>query len=150
MKKIYLYPFLFFIPLLVDRLTKFFMWNYCVQGCTISHFISFDMILNRGVSWGMFHSSNSSIFLGVTVVIISMILLFTIYTLRCVQQGICSGAEFLVLSGAISNVIDRFLYGGVLDFILFSCGRWSFPYFNIADVVIVVGIGVMVIHSLRK
>ena len=46
----------------------------------------------------------------------------------------------LVLGGAIGNLIDRFLYGAVVDFVLFHAGRWQFPAFNLADSAITLGV----------
>ncbi len=46
----------------------------------------------------------------------------------------------LVLGGAIGNVIDRMLYGYVVDFILFHYQAWSYPAFNVADSAITVGV----------
>jgi signal peptidase II len=49
-------------------------------------------------------------------------------------------AEIMVLAGAISNVIDRAFYQGVIDFVHLHIGDWSWPIFNVADVAIVCGI----------
>lgn len=48
--------------------------------------------------------------------------------------------EILVFAGAISNLVDRVLYGAVLDFIELYVGRWSWPVFNVADSLIVCGV----------
>ena len=56
-------------------------------------------------------------------------------------------AEVAVIAGASSNIIDRFWYGGVVDFILLEYEQWSWPLFNVADIVIVGGIIVMVFNS---
>ena len=45
----------------------------------------------------------------------------------------------LVLGGALGNLIDRTLYGYVVDFLLFHWGQWSFPAFNVADSAITCG-----------
>ena len=49
--------------------------------------------------------------------------------------------EALVLSGAVSNFIDRLYYGAVVDFIDCYVAHWHWPTFNVADACIVVGIG---------
>lgn len=50
----------------------------------------------------------------------------------------------LVLSGAVGNVWDRLRYGYVVDFIYFHIGKaFSWPIFNIADILIAVGVGLM-------
>jgi signal peptidase II len=56
----------------------------------------------------------------------------------------------LILGGAIGNVIDRVLYGKVIDFLLFHWGRWSFPAFNVADSAITVGAVLFVLDELRR
>jgi signal peptidase II len=56
----------------------------------------------------------------------------------------------LVLGGAIGNVIDRVLYGKVVDFIDFSIGRFHWPAFNVADSALTIGIIVIFLTSLLK
>ena len=45
----------------------------------------------------------------------------------------------LILGGAVGNLIDRFLFGRVVDFFHFSIGQYSWPVFNVADSCITVG-----------
>jgi signal peptidase II len=54
---------------------------------------------------------------------------------RALQLGLA-----LVLGGALGNVIDRVLYGYVVDFILFYYQDWSYPAFNVADSAITCGV----------
>lgn len=54
----------------------------------------------------------------------------------------------LVLGGAIGNVIDRFLEGRVTDFIDFYIGSWHYATFNIADIAISVGAGLLILSEL--
>jgi signal peptidase II len=46
----------------------------------------------------------------------------------------------LVLGGAIGNLIDRVLYGYVVDFVLLYWRSWSYPAFNVADAAITLGV----------
>jgi signal peptidase II len=57
--------------------------------------------------------------------------------------------EVIVLAGGISNLIDRALYQGVIDFIALSWGPLSWPVFNVADVCIVFGVFLMGISVYR-
>lgn len=150
MKKNIKYLLLFFVPLLIDRVTKYLILTYDVPQFLGTTFVSCDLVFNRGISWGIFHSSWPPIFWGVTVAIMAVVCAFALYTFSCWRQGRCTGGEFLILSGAVSNIIDRFLYGGVLDFISISWGLWSFPLFNSADVVIWIGICVLIIRGARS
>ena len=52
----------------------------------------------------------------------------------------------LVIAGGISNLLDRILNGGVIDFIAIT----SFPIFNIADIIIVIGWFLVIASTIRK
>ena len=54
----------------------------------------------------------------------------------------------LVLGGAIGNVIDRLLYGHVVDFLDFYVGQWHWPTFNVADSAITIGVAILIIDGL--
>lgn len=54
----------------------------------------------------------------------------------------------LLLGGAIGNLIDRVLYGYVVDFILLYYGEWSYPAFNVADSAITVGVVLVLFDGL--
>lgn len=60
-------------------------------------------------------------------------------------MGLC-----LVLGGALGNVIDRVLYGSVVDFVYFNYERWYFPAFNVADSAITVGAGLLIADSVLE
>lgn len=55
-----------------------------------------------------------------------------------------------ILGGAIGNVIDRLLYGEVIDFLLFYWRDWAWPAFNVADSCITVGVIGLLWASWRK
>jgi signal peptidase II len=54
----------------------------------------------------------------------------------------------LILGGAVGNVIDRLIYGHVIDFIDVYYGDWHWPAFNIADSAITVGAAFLIVDSL--
>ena len=55
----------------------------------------------------------------------------------------------LMLGGALGNVIDRVLFGHVIDFIRVHYEQWYFPVFNVADSAITVGFGLYILDNLR-
>ncbi len=59
-------------------------------------------------------------------------------------------AYALILGGAIGNLIDRVLYGYVVDFIDFYVGSWHWPAFNIADSAICIGAGLMILDAFMQ
>lgn len=56
----------------------------------------------------------------------------------------------LILGGALGNVIDRFAYGHVVDFLLFYWRDWFYPAFNVADSAITAGAGLLILDSFRR
>ena len=60
-----------------------------------------------------------------------------------------ASAWALVLGGALGNLIDRILYGYVIDFLDVYYGDWHWPAFNVADSAITVGVAMLLLDSLR-
>ncbi len=62
-------------------------------------------------------------------------------------QGVLAAGLALVAAGALGNVIDRVWHGYVLDFISVHYGEWYFPAFNIADIAITIGAGLLILDA---
>ncbi|BBA35349.1 signal peptidase II [Methylocaldum marinum] len=60
-----------------------------------------------------------------------------------------AAAWALVLGGALGNLIDRVIYGYVIDFLDVFYGEWHWPPFNVADSAITIGVAMLLIDSLR-
>jgi signal peptidase II len=54
----------------------------------------------------------------------------------------------LVLSGAIGNVMDRLMFGYVVDFLDFDLGFYRWPTFNVADIAIFIGAAMIILASI--
>jgi signal peptidase II len=59
-----------------------------------------------------------------------------------------AAAWALVLGGALGNLIDRIAYGYVIDFLGVFYQDWHFPYFNVADSAITVGVAFLLVDAL--
>jgi len=143
-KNIYGYLFLGALIFILDRISKMAALAWCADSTHIvNQFLSFEVVFNRGISWGMFHSASNSVFVFVSLIIavITAGLCWHAY-----QQYLCGNsifAEVCIIAGSVSNLIDRVVYSGVIDFIILSYGNLSWPVFNIADAVIVFGVGML-------
>ena len=142
---------LFLLTLGADRLTKLWALDRLVNN-QIALFPGCNFILawNKGVSWSMF--SNSSpvqhyVLLGFIVLVITW---FAGYTVWRSYHGHRVWLEALILGGAVSNLVDRFLYGAVIDFIQLYLPVYSFPVFNIADACIVLGVFGLLFMTIRS
>ncbi len=59
-----------------------------------------------------------------------------------------AAALALVVGGALGNVVDRLVYGHVIDFLDFYVSHWHWPTFNVADSAITVGVTVLILDGL--
>jgi signal peptidase II len=143
------YGVLFIFIVGLDQLTKYSMLMSATT-YKITSFLSLHVQLNRGISWGMFHSENDLFFFFITFLICCFIGGFLHHTFMRYQEGLVIFPEVAVIAGACSNLFDRFFHAGVVDFIFFSWRHWSFPLFNVADVAIVLGIFFILLEGLRE
>jgi signal peptidase II len=102
---------------------------------------------NRGGAWGLLQSTSENVrrpfFLLVSVAAIAFIM--TLYRRLQPHQRALQWGLPLVLGGALGNVFDRIRYGHVIDFIDAHVGEHHWPTFNVADIAICVGVGLMAV-----
>jgi signal peptidase II len=106
---------------------------------------------NRGGAWGLLQSTSENVrrpfFLLVSVAAIAFIM--TLYRRLQPRQRALKWGLPLVLGGALGNVLDRIRYGHVIDFIdvhlIYKGIEKHWPTFNVADIAICVGVGLMAI-----
>ena len=106
----------------------------------VTPFFNLVMVWNHGISFGMFsdpeHDYTPFILIAVACIISAILLRWMWKSVR-LKEALAIG---LVIGGAMGNVIDRVLYGYVLDFLNMSCCGFRNPYsFNIADIFIFAG-----------
>ena len=101
--------------------------------------LDFVLIWNTGISYGLFDSSGmfGRVTFSVLGLLITLFLLVQMVrsTGKLERVGYC-----LIIGGAIGNIIDRVIYGGVIDFISFHYENYYWYVFNLADVWISLGV----------
>lgn len=78
----------------------------------------------------------------------SLVILFLLRRER--ERRTFAGALALILGGALGNVVDRVLYGHVVDFLDFHLAGQHWPAFNVADAAISIGAGLLIWDALRR
>jgi signal peptidase II len=131
-----------------DRATKYLalVW-LCDASYQINSFVSFELVINRGISWGMFHSSSSAAFVVVSCVIVAVTMMVSWHALYFWRRGLPLFGHVCIIAGSVSNIIDRVYYCGVIDFIVLSYNSVSWPVFNVADAAIVCGVGILLFQN---
>jgi signal peptidase II len=131
------------LGILVDQASKAWMLGpFAMEAkgrVAVTPFLDLVMVWNRGISYGLLEQRSE---LGRWLLIslgIGGALLFGwwLWSTRGLLAALSLG---LVIAGAISNAIDRLLYGAVADFFLFHAGAFEWYVFNLADAWIVAGV----------
>lgn len=139
---------IFFLPLVVviaDQLSKFLVLKniaYGQRAILIKNFLYLTNISNTGTLFGMF-TGNNWIFVLITIIALFAIGYFFFKTKEQQVQIVLA----LVFGAAVGNLIDRLVFGSVVDFIRIS----FYPaVFNIADSTITVCIVWLVVYFINK
>lgn len=115
------------------------------QGFTLT------LLLNKGVAFGAFSGSSGIVFwiLNAVIVLFNWILIECLHASSEHQSSWYRGALMLVITGGVSNLIDRVCYGAVVDYIALNFAGMNWPtVFNLADVFITLGcVTLCLLHS---
>lgn len=135
------------LVVILDRFTKNVALRLITGPVVINRFLSFDLALNRGISWGLLHFTGTIGFFIVSFTVAAILCGIMWWAYRVYQRGGNVMGHALIIAGGLSNMIDRFLCGGVIDFISVSLNGWNWALFNIADVAIDVGVLFLLVQS---
>jgi signal peptidase II len=114
----------------------------------IENFFNITHILNPGGAFGFLSSQSPEIRKFIFLFMSSLVALFVLwwYKKTAAHCVFLSHGLALIFGGAIGNLIDRFKYGKVLDFLDFCIGSYHWPAFNIADSAITIGMVILIYH----
>jgi signal peptidase II len=110
----------------------------------VTSFFDYVLVWNTGISYGLFGSLPVW---GLGLIMLVAIVALSVWWWRTDSEVTRLGLGFCI-GGALSNALDRLLYGAVADFFHLHVGGWSFYIFNIADVAITVGVIILVVELL--
>lgn len=105
----------------------------------ITPFFDYVLVWNTGISYGLLDDLPAwALGLVMMVAVIALAVWWWRSSALLVRLGLA-----LCIGGALSNALDRLLFGAVADFFHFHYGTWSFYIFNIADMAITFGVVLM-------
>ena len=110
----------------------------------VTPFFNYVLVWNTGVSYGLL--GDLPVWALGLVAAIAIVAL-GVWWWRTADTLVRFGL-MLVIGGALSNALDRLLYGAVADFFHFHWQDWSFYIFNIADVAITLGVLLLILDVL--
>lgn len=138
--------------LILDIVTKQWVHGALAfrDGFAVTSFFNIVHARNPGAAFGFLANADAAwripFFLLVGAVAVSVIIFLVIKAGR-EQLWYVAGLS-AILGGAMGNTIDRVRYGYVVDFLDVHVGGWHWPAFNVADIALVVGAGILLLDAL--
>lgn len=138
------------IGLVLDRFTKILAVEH-LKGqqpiVLVENYFEFSYVENRGAAFGIFQGQ----VLLLAAFTIAVLLGFFLYYWKTPKKTrLFTLSVASIVTGALGNLFDRVVYGHVVDFITV---HWRsthyFPSFNVADIFITVGTGLLILHILK-
>jgi signal peptidase II len=138
--------FLIILIFFTDQVTKnIIINNYSENIYFINEFINLDLIWNTGIGFGLF-SSNSSLIYNLITLLISLVIIF-LFFLAIDSERTDKIIFSIIIGGALGNFYDRLIYNAVPDFIDLHYNKFHWFTFNIADILISIGIVLFIIRG---
>ena len=140
------------IILLLDQLSKWSALSNLQLGIPepVLPFMNWLLLLNPGAAFS-FLAQGSGWQRWFFTIVGLVACVYIIWLLRKSQNDkLLCVALSLILGGALGNVLDRIMYGAVVDFIDLHYANWHWPAFNIADSAICIGAALIIWGELRK
>jgi len=103
-------------------------------------FFSIVNVANKGAAFGSLQWVGNPFFIVITLIAVAIVIYLMIKD-REHPLGLS-----LILGGAIGNLIDRFRFGHVVDFLDLHAGKYHWPAFNVADSALTVGITILLVQ----
>ena len=124
----------------IDQISKYWILSFLELGESFNllPFLDLTLIFNSGIAFVLLDNLGNLGSWLLYLLVTSIIIYFTYLTLKA-ESKTESLIMLLILSGGLGNVIDRTIYGYVVDFIHFNFNGYSFYVFNFADSLITVG-----------
>ncbi|HWI13009.1 MAG TPA: signal peptidase II [Burkholderiales bacterium] len=139
------------VVIAADQATKYIVMHELAlhERVTVTSFFNLVYVYNRGAAFSFLAGASGwqrEFFIGIAFAASAWV----IYLLRKhTREALFSFSLSLILGGALGNVIDRLLYGAVVDFLDFHAYGYHWPAFNVADSAITCGAVLLVWDSIR-
>lgn len=139
--------------LITDQVAKYIASHYLLfnESFYLLPFFNLTLAHNKGAAFSFLSESGifaTWLFIATALIISSLL---SVWLHRVPKNNIwLSVALALILGGAIGNLLDRILYGYVIDFIHLHLKSWSWPIFNIADMAITCGALMLIVDLFKE
>jgi len=135
--------------MIADRLSKIVALEALAPGerLEVTGFFNLVLVFNRGAAFSFLADASGWQTLLFAAIALGAALVVSWLILRSPgRRLLCTGLA-LILGGALGNLVDRLLYGHVVDFVDLHAFGWHWPAFNMADSGITLGAGLVILEG---
>ena len=134
----------FVLIILIDQIAKLLIIQKNV--IVIPNFLNLTYTQNTGVAFGIL-PNNLILIISANIVVLGLIIKFLRENKETMNYPVIISL-MLILSGGVSNLIDRIFRGYVIDFI--DINLFNFPVFNIADIFVTIGVLILIVIIIKQ
>jgi signal peptidase II len=141
---------LILLALLADQIIKVLVEKYLPlqEMVPVIPFLALYRTYNLGVAFSMLSGMEGWAIVTMRLLIVAFVI--WLWRKTDADRTFAHLGFALIIAGAAGNIFDRFLYGHVVDYILFHTETWSFAVFNLADSFITIGAGCVILDELLQ
>ena len=138
------------LVIMFDQISKFAITHSMSFGQSIEITPFFDLVLvyNPGAAFSFLAHHDGWQRWLFTLLALAVSAWLAVLLRKHSDERLLPLAFALIIGGALGNVIDRMLFGAVIDFLYFHLGRHGFPAFNVADSAISIGVALMLFEQI--
>lgn len=147
LKSLSIYAVILAVAVALDQWIKYLVETRLVlhEAVELLPFLALYRTYNTGIAFSMFSSFGDTGLILLSLAVIAFVLFLAF---RADGKQVLARLGFaLIIGGALGNLIDRAVYGHVIDYILFHTPVWSFAVFNLADTFITIGAGLVILEE---
>ena len=135
------------LALILDQAVKMAVEAYLPmhEAVAVLPMLALYRTYNYGIAFSMLSGMDGWFIVGLRLVVVAFVIWLWRQTPKA--RGVAHAGYALIIAGALGNLIDRFLFGYVIDYILFYTETWSFAVFNLADSFITIGAGLVILDE---
>jgi signal peptidase II len=140
------------LVIVLDQITKVAIEKHFAFGesLPITSFFNLVLAYNKGAAFSFLAEAGGwQKWFFIFISVAASVLITYLLRKHANEKWFCL-ALALILGGALGNLIDRVLYGHVIDFVQVHGAGYYFPAFNVADSAITLGAILLILHSFKK
>ncbi|EYR83284.1 signal peptidase II [Shinella sp. 838] len=136
------------LALVVDQVVKFAveMWLPFQEAVHVMPMLALYRTYNYGVAFSMLSGMETWFIIALRLFVVGFVVWLWRQTPKA--RGVAHAGYAFIIAGAFGNIIDKVIFGYVIDYVLFYTETWSFAVFNLADTFITIGAALVILDEL--